>query len=299
VDPSDGKAYAFGSFRVVYGADAPRLWRLAGSMARPRRPSSAGSSAASALSEPSWSVDEGGTLVRLAAPLAPTHEAPAVRAEGREPLGPADDAADARDACADWLATLDMALVHRAFEEHEARTPIITRENEVPPPPAKLVDALPPAEALTVWQKKHLRQRLAKDAAVARETSAAEAARVSAEAEATATRAAADAAAEAAYLDAEAEKAARLDELSWQARPAPASAWGDEDAEDVPDSWDAADDEDTVDRSRASALSRRQLVMEEPIAAIEALSRHMYNTYSSHGGAHPHCFVADRGAVLI
>jgi hypothetical protein len=43
-----------------------------------------------------------------------------------------------------------------------------------------------------------------------------------------------------AHLDAEAEKAVRLDELSWQEVPAPVSAWGDEDAEDVPDSWDAA-----------------------------------------------------------
>ena len=47
-----------------------------------------------------------------------------------------DDAADARDACADWLATLDMALVHRAFEEHEAST----RQSDVPPPPPKPVE---------------------------------------------------------------------------------------------------------------------------------------------------------------
>jgi hypothetical protein len=30
VDPSDGKAYPFASFRKVYGKDADRLWRLAG-----------------------------------------------------------------------------------------------------------------------------------------------------------------------------------------------------------------------------------------------------------------------------
>ena len=30
VDPSDGKAYPFASFRQVYGKDADRLWRLAG-----------------------------------------------------------------------------------------------------------------------------------------------------------------------------------------------------------------------------------------------------------------------------
>ena len=188
-------------------------------MARPRWPSSAGSSAASAVSEPSWSVDEGGALVRPAAPLAPTREARTVRAEGHEPLRPDDapcrttwrpttrpDDAPCRttwrpttrpDACADWLFTLDMVLVHRAFEERAAST----RQSGVPPPPAPPVEAAPLAEALTARQKKRLRQRLAKDAAVAREASAAEAARASAEAEAQAARVAADAAAEAAYLD--------------------------------------------------------------------------------------------------
>jgi hypothetical protein len=83
---------------------------------------------ASAVSEPcSWSVGAGGALVRPAAhemasaPLAPTPEAPGVQTGDRGPRGSDDDdAVGARDAWADWLATLDMTLVHRAFEEHEA-----------------------------------------------------------------------------------------------------------------------------------------------------------------------------------